>query len=544
MVPSHGSRRGRIAHEFHGDLPDVGTCMIVAMPRGLVRTVIKPSSFRTSLGVLGAVALLVALVLPPDARAASSGSAAATSNTVPGAAAAAADGAAAVVSAAQTVVASAGQAAVAQVAAGAATGAGGAVPVTPAQVIAAATPAAVHASSTATAAPAATAVVPRAAPAAPVPPAAAAPVHPAAAADTAAPVTPASHSSAPTTPSISGGGSRPPAAAAGEPAPTKPAQPQAGEADRAAVTGTNHVPVDPPALAQAPPSTPTTAAATDLALVGLSNLASLATPISTDRPSPAANALPDPLADVLAGGNGLVDAIGGSLPPSPSAPALGWPTPATRLPSLLADEIDPLAGVVLALAPIVRTADPNGVRDMPGQPPADPLLQIHRFGPGALAGMRTGATGRRRAAVAARWRRGGRVISPLAPGTADHGFASSAPGLTPSVGVDIARDTTRLALPAVHGRTRPAERDRRRTRGGERRLPAPAAVVQPASGLPVITTGGAAASAPAAGGIGAAAVLLVGALALWMLRFVGGRLSLELSAWRSTLLTLRLERPG
>jgi hypothetical protein len=58
-----------------------------------------------------------------------------------------------------------------------------------------------------------------------------------------------------------------------------------------------------------------------------------------------------------------------------------------------------------------------------------------------------------------------------------------------------------------------------------------------------VTGGGpAAASAGSAGGAGAA-VLLVGA-ALLTIFLLSTRVSLDMSAWRSTLLSLRLERPG
>ncbi len=55
-------------------------------------------------------------------------------------------------------------------------------------------------------------------------------------------------------------------------------------------------------------------------------------------------------------------------------------------------------------------------------------------------------------------------------------------------------------------------------------------------------SGPAAAGAPGGGGGAAAAVMTVAALLLIFL--LSTRVSLDLSAWRSTLLALRLERPG
>jgi DNA polymerase-3 subunit gamma/tau len=72
---------------------------------------------------------------------------------------------------------------------------------------------------------------------------------------------------------------------------------------------------------------------------------------------------------------------------------------------------------------------------------------------------------------------------------------------------------------------------------------APAPVVPaPPAGSPVTGGGPAAAGAASAGGGGA--VTLPAALALFLIFVMSTRVSLDLSAWRSTLLSLRLERPG
>jgi hypothetical protein len=58
-----------------------------------------------------------------------------------------------------------------------------------------------------------------------------------------------------------------------------------------------------------------------------------------------------------------------------------------------------------------------------------------------------------------------------------------------------------------------------------------------------MTGGGPAAAAAGTGGGGAATVLMTTAALLLILR-LSTRVSLDQSAWRSTLLSLRLERPG
>jgi hypothetical protein len=63
-------------------------------------------------------------------------------------------------------------------------------------------------------------------------------------------------------------------------------------------------------------------------------------------------------------------------------------------------------------------------------------------------------------------------------------------------------------------------------------------------GLAPGTTGGSAATASAGIGSGATAGLALAFVSLCALHLLSGRASLELSAWRSTLFVLRLERPG
>jgi hypothetical protein len=57
-------------------------------------------------------------------------------------------------------------------------------------------------------------------------------------------------------------------------------------------------------------------------------------------------------------------------------------------------------------------------------------------------------------------------------------------------------------------------------------------------------TGSGPAAAAAAGGGGGAAAALMTVAALLLIFLLSTRVSLDVSAWRSTLLSLRLERPG
>jgi hypothetical protein len=70
---------------------------------------------------------------------------------------------------------------------------------------------------------------------------------------------------------------------------------------------------------------------------------------------------------------------------------------------------------------------------------------------------------------------------------------------------------------------------------------------EPAGAVPPLNSpvpGGAPAAAGAAGGAGAGGVVVMASSALVLIFLLSTRVSLELSAWRSTLLSLRLERPG
>jgi hypothetical protein len=92
---------------------------------------------------------------------------------------------------------------------------------------------------------------------------------------------------------------------------------------------------------------------------------------------------------------------------------------------------------------------------------------------------------------------------------------------------------------------------RRLTAGRERRRELRQAAPEASSatapdqpGLAPGVTGGSAATASAGIGSGAMAGLALAFVSLCALHLLSGRVSLELSAWRSTLLVLRLERPG
>lgn len=78
--------------------------------------------------------------------------------------------------------------------------------------------------------------------------------------------------------------------------------------------------------------------------------------------------------------------------------------------------------------------------------------------------------------------------------------------------------------------------------------PAPApdsAPARPAAPTPPpALAGGSSAGSGVGIGTGAGAVVLFAVLLLWLSQFAPGRVSMELKGWRSTLLTLRLERPG
>ena len=71
---------------------------------------------------------------------------------------------------------------------------------------------------------------------------------------------------------------------------------------------------------------------------------------------------------------------------------------------------------------------------------------------------------------------------------------------------------------------------------------APASEAPPS--LPPSLAGGASVTPGVGIGSGTSAIALIAALVFWLSQFIPGRVSLELKGWRSTLLTLRLERPG
>jgi hypothetical protein len=86
---------------------------------------------------------------------------------------------------------------------------------------------------------------------------------------------------------------------------------------------------------------------------------------------------------------------------------------------------------------------------------------------------------------------------------------------------------------------------RLRDDGAGSQRPAHAASESSTPALPLTAPmpGGGAAAAASAGGAGGAAVMLTAA-ALILIFMLSTRVSLDVSAWRSTLLSLRLERPG
>jgi hypothetical protein len=107
------------------------------------------------------------------------------------------------------------------------------------------------------------------------------------------------------------------------------------------------------------------------------------------------------------------------------------------------------------------------------------------------------------------------------------------------------------ALPAAASVTTPAQSLQRAARSWRARGPTAGAVESSVTvgGAPPIPgsypAGAAAGSASGGMGVGAAGAALLAVAALWLLHvLLPGRLALELFPWRSTLLSLRLERPG
>jgi hypothetical protein len=94
------------------------------------------------------------------------------------------------------------------------------------------------------------------------------------------------------------------------------------------------------------------------------------------------------------------------------------------------------------------------------------------------------------------------------------------------------------AGPVSRGRAS-AGRSVRRRAAGATPLPATPAPLAPAP----VPAGVAAAAGPGTG-LGGTAVVLFVIAAIWLLHLLGGRIPLEATAWRETLLSLRLERPG
>jgi hypothetical protein len=200
-------------------------------------------------------------------------------------------------------------------------------------------------------------------------------------------------------------------------------------------------------------------------------------------------------------------------PPAPApqvlSPALGdpaqqgWPLSLTGI---------PVPGVL----PPPPGAPGAGIFALTGAP-------VDLSGPEGQARSTT-PTGRRHAARAAsvvpggRWLRSGAPVRLLVP----------AAGAAPAV-----RD------PAPGSGRLPADR-----RPGPRPAHPASAPILAAPPISSPTTGGGPAAAGSGTGGGAAAASLMTAAALLLLFTLSIRVSLDMSAWRSTLLSLRLERPG
>jgi hypothetical protein len=187
--------------------------------------------------------------------------------------------------------------------------------------------------------------------------------------------------------------------------------------------------------------------------------------------------------------------------------SIGWPPGSAGMPVP--------AALPPALGPWGAGAAPHGAMRLPSE-----LLPQRHAGPGA---------GRHQARHAASGTPGRSRYRRLVPV-----FAAASPRAGHVVRSPLHTSApARLAL------------DRSQQRGmaprGARSAPEPTSSLPPPSS-PVTGGGPAAASAGSAGGAGAA-VLLVGA-ALLTIFLLSTRVSLDMSAWRSTLLSLRLERPG
>ncbi|HWD74530.1 MAG TPA: hypothetical protein VG371_05285 [Solirubrobacteraceae bacterium] len=115
------------------------------------------------------------------------------------------------------------------------------------------------------------------------------------------------------------------------------------------------------------------------------------------------------------------------------------------------------------------------------------------------------------------------------------------PLLLPASGPPPAAQSSAGRGPAgpVSRRRASARRSVRRGAAGATPLPA-----TPAPLVPAPVPAGVAAAAGLGTGLGGTAVVLFVIAAIWLLHLLGGRIPLEATAWRETLLSLRLERPG
>ncbi len=256
-----------------------------------------------------------------------------------------------------------------------------------------------------------------------------------------------------------------------------------------------------------------------VALSGILGVASLSPPAVTAP----AGVVPTSSAPAPGGEGGSW--CGGAMAPWPAAPGVtrgcgaGWPLGVSPASTGLVDPAGILSLVVTTVpgvsprtpgtsgsGPATLTAFPPGLRNVllglfGGFGPSASMLLTPRAGP--VAGVR-GA-------------RPGPVGFPLGGG----GSAA-------------------LAMQATSAT---AQRARTLSRRHAHRLPASSADADPPLLSSPLAAGGAAAAGTGTG-LGATPMLLLAALALWLLSLLPGRVSLELLAWRSTLFALRLERPG
>jgi hypothetical protein len=136
-----------------------------------------------------------------------------------------------------------------------------------------------------------------------------------------------------------------------------------------------------------------------------------------------------------------------------------------------------------------------------------------------------------------------------APRIAAHFFGTEPPVLPVATRTTLGpSDPTGLALTAAAGRMAggaagpPSYARPRVTRPAPDPDSTPARPAAPTP--PPALAAGSSAGSGVGIGTGAGAVVLFAVLLLWLSQFAPGRVSMELKGWRSTLLTLRLERPG